>query len=97
MLCGRPVIATPVGAAPDLIVNRVNGLLASGTPEDFRDAARLLEQHPNWARAIGEEGRATAERWGLGPSMTRQYEDLFERLWNEKRVKGSPCERAIRG
>lgn len=95
MLCGRPVIATPVGAAPDLLVNRVNGLLAAGTPQDLLDAARLLEQHPRWARAIGEEGRATAERCASGPAMARQYEDLLERLCSEKRAKGLPSEPSI--
>jgi UDP-glucose:(heptosyl)LPS alpha-1,3-glucosyltransferase len=88
MLCGRPVITTPVGAAPDLLVDRVNGLLAAGTPQAFRDAAQLLEQHPRWARAIGEEGRATAERCALGPAMARRYEELLDRLWREKRAKG---------
>lgn len=87
MLCGRPVIATPVGAAPELIVDRVNGLLAAGTPQDLLDAARLLEQHPRWAEAIGQEGRATAERCASGPAMARQYEELLTRLCSEKRAQ----------
>jgi glycosyltransferase involved in cell wall biosynthesis len=87
MLCGLPVVATPVGAAPELLVDRVNGLLAEGTPARFLDAVRLVEQHPRWAHAIGEEGRATAQRWGLGPAMARQYEDLFHRLRSWKRTR----------
>jgi glycosyltransferase involved in cell wall biosynthesis len=95
MLCGLPVIATPVGAAPELIVDRVNGVLAEGSPSAFRDAARLVEQYPHWARAIGAEAKATAERWGLGPAMARQYENLFHRLWSLKQAHASPCEPSI--
>lgn len=84
MLCSCPVITTPVGVAPEIIVNRVNGTVVDGSPESIASAARLVDQHPVWARAIAAEGRRHAEQFGLASRMAREYADLFERLWIEK-------------
>lgn len=84
MLCSRPVIATPVGVVPEVIVDRVNGIVIDGTSDSIARAAKLLDQHPTWARAIAEEGRRHAEQHGLATRMARQYTELFERLWIEK-------------
>src|SRR5262249_19516626 len=61
MMSGRPVIATPVGAVPEVIVDRVNGLVVSGAPETLRAAAERLHRHPSWALGLAAEGRALAE------------------------------------
>jgi glycosyltransferase involved in cell wall biosynthesis len=84
MFCERPVIATSVGCVPDLIRDRVNGLVVSGTPESIGEAAQLLRHHPAWARGLAAEGRATAERHCHALAMARAYEDLLLRLWREK-------------
>jgi glycosyltransferase involved in cell wall biosynthesis len=84
MLCERPVIATQVGCVPELIVDRVNGLVVAGTPESIRDAATLLHDHPAWARGLAAQGRADAEACGQARSMARAYEDLLLGLWHQK-------------
>src|SRR5205814_830507 len=58
MLCERPVIATPVGCVPELIQDRVNGLVVSGSVESICEAAELLQRHPAWARGLAAQGRA---------------------------------------
>jgi len=92
MLCSCPVITTSVGVVPEVIVNRVNGIVVEGSPDSIAGAARLLQQHPLWARAIAAEGRRHAEQHGLATRMAREYADLFERLWLEKhkKVAGAP-------
>ncbi len=87
MMCGRPLIVTPVGAVPEMIVDRVNGLIVSGTPESVAEAAQRLRQYPAWARGMAEEARGFAEEHGHARLMARRYEDLFHRLWREKKVR----------
>lgn len=84
MMCERPVIACPVGAAPELIRDRINGILVDGTPESIAAATQLLYHHPTWARGIATEGRTIAERHGHASRMASEYQDLLERLWIEK-------------
>jgi glycosyltransferase involved in cell wall biosynthesis len=81
MMCGRPVIATEVGYVPELIRDRINGLVVSGSPNSVRDAAELLHRYPDWARGLADEARAMAEEHGHARLMARRYEDLLLRLW----------------
>jgi glycosyltransferase involved in cell wall biosynthesis len=80
MLCGRPLIVTPVGAVPDVIVDRVNGLVVSEDPASVAGAARLLAERPGWAAAVAREGQLYADRHGHAARMAREYEGLFRRL-----------------
>ncbi|MCL4201800.1 MAG: glycosyltransferase family 4 protein [Pirellulaceae bacterium] len=89
MMCGRPVIATPVGSVPEAIIDRVNGLVVDGEVESVCQAARRLWEHPDWARGVAAEGRRYAEQHGHAWRMARQYEQLFERLWTEKHGRGA--------
>jgi hypothetical protein len=77
-------MATPVGSAPEFIVDRVNGIVVDGNVASVCRAAELLDRHPHWARAIAREGKAFAQQHGHAWRMARQYEELLERLWAEK-------------
>ncbi len=79
LMCGRPVIATPVGSVPETIIDRVNGLVVDGEVDSVCRAARLLSEYPDWAHGVAAEGRAFAEQHGHAWRMARQYEQLFER------------------
>ena len=81
MMCGVPLIATPVGAVPEVIQHRVNGLIVSLDGSDFPHAVNELRTHPDWARALGREGQAYADQHGHALRMAQQYEDLLESLW----------------
>jgi glycosyltransferase involved in cell wall biosynthesis len=80
MLCGVPVIATPVGCAPEVIRDRVNGLIVSEDAASVAAAAALLQAHPNWARGLAKEGQLFAEKHGTSAVMGRRYEDLLHQL-----------------
>lgn len=59
MACATPVIATDVGALPEVVEDGVTGFLVP--PNDARalaDRIRWLRQHPEQARRMGERGRA---------------------------------------
>jgi glycosyltransferase involved in cell wall biosynthesis len=84
MMCGRPLIVTPVGCVPEIIQDRINGLIVSGDARSICAAATLLRQHPDWARGIAAEGYAHAEKNGHALRMARDYENLLHALWVEK-------------
>ena len=86
MLCGRPVIATDVGGVPQIIKDRINGLVVRHDVNVVSDAALQLAAHPHWARGIAEEGRTYAMEHGHASRMAREYEDLFEQLWRQKQA-----------
>ena len=60
MACGRPVVASPVGASRQIVEHGMNGFLA-GTPAEWVVALRALEDPALRAR-MGEAGRAKVEQ-----------------------------------
>ncbi len=86
MMCGRPVIGAPVGCVPEVIEDRVNGLVARDGADSFAAAAQLLYRRPDWARGLAAEGRAFALEHGHARAMARRYEELLLRLWREKQA-----------
>ena len=79
MAMGLPVLATPVGIAPEVIRQPACGLISPGSDAAAleRGLRELLELHPSWAE-IGVAARQrvagfTAER------MARRYLELYER------------------
>ena len=91
MHCRCPVVATPVGAVPELVVDRVNGLVVSPTPDAVRESVVRLKRFPRWAAGLAAEAHAWADRHGHAARMARDYEDLLARLWWErpKRTTGA--------
>lgn len=89
LLCGVPVVATPVGCVPVLLQDRVNGLIVDGSADAFAAAIRLLRDHPVWARGLAAEGQALAQTQLQAPRMAREYEDLLQRLWQARAEKGT--------
>ncbi|HYG91053.1 MAG TPA: glycosyltransferase family 4 protein [Azospirillum sp.] len=61
MACGRPVVASPVGANREIVEHGVNGFLAD-SPEDWRRALDRLCADPDLRRTMGTAGRAKVER-----------------------------------
>lgn len=79
-----PVIATAVGCVPDLIEDRVSGLVVDGTAGSIAAAATMLQSRPAWARGLVAQARTVADRHGHARAMVRQYEELILGLWNHK-------------
>ena len=81
---GLPVIATPVGFAPEIIADGENGCLVE---RDGRRVGERMEQLANlddaelaqWSR----NARATAERYGWR-SVAQHYLELVEQLRAER-------------
>ena len=84
MHCEVPVLATPVGAVPELIQDRVNGIVISQDTGSISSAATLLAENPHWCRGLAAQGRATADRTGHSSRVARDLEQLITRLWIDK-------------
>ncbi|MFN3150165.1 glycosyltransferase [Bremerella sp.] len=89
MFQGLPVIATKVGAVPELIVDGQSGLIVDGDPHCFADAARKLHAHRPWAKALGNEAKQFAMQHGHARMMADRYTLLLERLVEAKRSEAS--------
>ncbi len=81
MAAGRAIVATAVGAAPELIEDGVHGLLVPpGDAARLADAiARLLEDR-ELARRLGDAARRRALEHYSRAAMVRRFENFYERL-----------------
>jgi glycosyltransferase involved in cell wall biosynthesis len=81
MAAARPIVATDVGAARDLIVDGVHGLLVP--PKDpgalAKAIARLLCD-PGLARRLGEAARCRAQQKFSRTAMVRRFESFYDSL-----------------
>ena len=73
MMCGTPVVATRLGAVPELVEDGVTGCLAA-------DAADFLPQIPRAFSLDRRRIRAVAEQRFSAGRMAREYAALYARL-----------------
>jgi glycosyltransferase involved in cell wall biosynthesis len=60
MACGKPVVASPIGVNRKIVVEGVNGFLAS-TPKEWVEALLCLKADPELRRSMGAKGRRMVE------------------------------------
>lgn len=63
MACGVPVIVTKVGIMPDVVVDGMNGLFTTGTPEDLSVKIEEIINHPEKREKMGNEARGVLDRF----------------------------------
>jgi glycosyltransferase involved in cell wall biosynthesis len=81
MAAGRPVVATPVGGTPELVVDGETGLLVPPRdPEALAAALRRVLDDRELADRLGEAGRRrVSERFSL-EAMTRRVLELYDEV-----------------
>jgi Glycosyltransferase len=78
MACGKPVVASPVGVNREIVVEGVNGFLASTSKEWF-EALLRLKADPELRRSMGEQGRRMVEeKYCLQVTAPRLHRILLE-------------------
>jgi glycosyltransferase involved in cell wall biosynthesis len=74
MACGVPVIATRVAGIPNVIVDRVDGLLINpGSPREISDAVELLVIHSKLRNHIVKNGLETARKHTLETERDQMF------------------------
>jgi glycosyltransferase involved in cell wall biosynthesis len=83
MAAGKPVIATRVGAVPQLIDQDQTGVLIEpGDVMGLSVAVLKLLENPERARQLGENGRARTIEQFSADSMARRYLQLYSEVAN---------------
>jgi glycosyltransferase involved in cell wall biosynthesis len=81
MAAGRAVVATAVGAAPEVIDDGVHGLLVPpGDAVELASALGALLHDPSRARRLGEAARRQARQRFSREAMVRRFEDFYQGL-----------------
>jgi glycosyltransferase involved in cell wall biosynthesis len=81
MAARRPVVATDVGGVREIVADGESGLITpAGDAEALAAAIGRVLSDPHQAHAMGERGRALAERGYRRTLIGRQYVDLLARL-----------------
>jgi glycosyltransferase involved in cell wall biosynthesis len=80
MFSSLPVVATPVGAVPEVITSMVNGIIADRSGSDLAKHLTRLESNPEWAHGMGASARQYAMEHGHALRMAEEYMNLFEQL-----------------
>jgi len=80
MACGTPVLATPVGAIPDIIEDEQTGFIMKDNSPGCL-AANIVRalNHPNLEQ-IAENGRALVEKEFTYDKTVEQYRNILDRL-----------------
>ena len=83
MAAGVPVIVADEGGAALMIENERTGLAAPATANGMSEAVRRLIDEPVLAERLATAGRAEVLSRFTTRTMTKQLEDLYERLLAE--------------
>ena len=80
MAAGLPIIVANAGGAALMVDDNRTGLQAPATPEGMAAAARRVLEEPELRARLAAAGRAEVLARFTTEAMTRQVEDLYERL-----------------
>lgn len=81
MAMEKPVVASAVGGVPEIIKNRVNGLLVPpGDPIALSEAITSVLELPGLARELARTGRETVEKKFTAEAMARKTAEVYEKL-----------------
>jgi len=90
-LLGVPVVATRVGAIPEIVCHGESGLLVdTGDDTALAGAISELWRHPERRERMGRAGRLRVEEHLGVESVARRWEAYYRRLISRRRSSGAP-------
>ncbi len=89
LAAARPVVASRVGAVPDVVIPGVTGLLVDPGDAPALSAALLrLLRDPARAAALGSQGRARVARYFASASVAASYLNLYREALRDRSLAG---------
>jgi glycosyltransferase involved in cell wall biosynthesis len=83
---GLPIIATPVGGIPDLVISQQNGLLvAPGNIQELSQAIQLLIEDENLRLSLGRVARKNVEKFDIRSYCYHLAEIYYSLSQSDKR------------
>jgi glycosyltransferase involved in cell wall biosynthesis len=80
MACGTPVLATPVGAIPDVIINEVTGfLLESTTPECIAQRTTMILNYTELEKVADNAGSLIRLKF-TKTAATERYDKMLKEV-----------------
>jgi glycosyltransferase involved in cell wall biosynthesis len=76
MACGKPVVASPVGANNKIVIEDVNGYFAS-TQDEWVAQLKRIADDPDLAQRLGTNGRERVEREYCLSAAVPEWNDLI--------------------
>lgn len=89
MMAGRPVFSTRVGVAPEVICDRVNGVLVNSDVDSIAGAVKQIRMNRPWAQGMAAQGRVLAMNLFNASQMACRYENLLCELFFAREASGS--------
>jgi len=87
MASGKPVVATDVGGNPELVVDRVSGLLVPPRrPDMMAEAILELLTDEGKRRSMGEKARRRVENDFNIDKIVKEYENVYFDLAKKKGI-----------
>ncbi len=80
MAAGRPIVASRVGDVVDVMTRHEIGFLVENDPAEVADRIEWIFGHPVEAAAMGDNGRALAEREYSWASLAGKVESFYHSL-----------------
>jgi glycosyltransferase involved in cell wall biosynthesis len=76
-----PVVASAVGGVPEIVENKLNGLLVRpGDSEELVQCVNYLLKNPQYARSLGEEGRKTVLKKFTFNQIARHCSEIYDKM-----------------
>jgi glycosyltransferase involved in cell wall biosynthesis len=95
LAAARPVVATAVGATPELLKGECGLLVPPGDPAALAGAIARLLRDPALAARLAEAGRRRAVEEYSRAAMVRRFEEFYARLIHGRAAQaeweGQPC------
>jgi len=83
MACGTPVLATPVGAVPDVIVDGKTGfIMENNSPECIAENVMRALEHPD-LEGVAQRARALVEREYTFERAVERWKSILEEVSND--------------
>lgn len=84
-IMSKPVVATKVGGLPEVVKDKITGLLVEpNNPKSLARAINYLLDHPDEAREMGRRGRLRYEKLFTAERMVYKMEKIYRQISNVK-------------